>query len=303
MAQTSYHFELAALHGSRIDAEKGVIHGVAVITAGKLRPGDVRTFEIDRTTLEQVKACASEYQGGLKVRLAHEGNVSDYVGTLKNFRIEGDVLRADLHLLQHAPLRAYVLEIAEKMAESFGMSIDASGKRETIGGKTFLRCFEIRACDIVDVPASNPDGLFDARRGDKGTSPDHISFPMTKEELSALLADALKPINERLQKLETATSAETLKAQFAADRDEAQEKLAAKLIATFKLGAAPGAAAGASGSPTPPTPTFTKFEQVVLSHKAAGKKHNEAVNLAIEAHGDLYKAYLARVQSGEIIRF
>lgn len=98
-----------ALGSARVDAKGGVIFGVAVITEG---PALGHGMLVDVTTLEQVKACAEAYKGGLKVKMNHWSTVNDIVGYLQGFRIDGQVLRADLHLLKSAPTRDYVLELA-----------------------------------------------------------------------------------------------------------------------------------------------------------------------------------------------
>jgi hypothetical protein len=53
------------------------------------------------------------------------------------------------------------MEMAETMPGAFGLSIAFSGAPEGGDDATrFARCTEIYSCDIVDIPAANPTGLF-----------------------------------------------------------------------------------------------------------------------------------------------
>ena len=146
---------------NKIDASKGVIHGVSVITIGEALGHDV---VIDAKTLEQVKEQASQFSDGLKVRLNHPGaeggSVQSIVGALKNFHIDGKRVRADLHLLKSDGNYAKIIELAQTQPENFGLSIVFSGKSETEDDIKLARCAEIYACDLVESPAANATGLF-----------------------------------------------------------------------------------------------------------------------------------------------
>jgi hypothetical protein len=50
--------------------------------------------------------------------------------------------------------------MAEKMPESFGLSVSFSNCPEEKDGQKFARCAEIYSADLVDSPAANPSGLF-----------------------------------------------------------------------------------------------------------------------------------------------
>jgi hypothetical protein len=110
-----------------IDAEAGVIRGVSLITKG---PALGHGVMIDEKTLEQVKKAAEQYAGGLKVKLDHSGGAGDIVGYIDALRIDGDKLLGDLHLLQSSPHRSYILEIAQRIPDTFGLSIAFSGPSE-----------------------------------------------------------------------------------------------------------------------------------------------------------------------------
>ncbi|MFN7138866.1 MAG: hypothetical protein ACK4UN_05975 [Limisphaerales bacterium] len=141
----------------RIDATRGVITGVSVITEG---PAIGHNLEIDGTTLKQVKACADAFAGGVKVKTNHGSGFESIVGHLKSFSIAGNKTIADLHLLKNHPDFKKLVEMAQTMPECFGLSISFSGVRETINGKQYARCSELYSVDLVDSPAANPTGLF-----------------------------------------------------------------------------------------------------------------------------------------------
>ena len=303
-AITSIRLAAAFNASGRVDAAAGIIKGVAVITAGPLAPGDARPFVIDSTTLAQIAASAATYAGGLKVKMTHEGDAGDIVGYLNNFTIDGAVLRADLHLLENSPHRAYILEIAEKIPDTFGLSVAFSGRPERQGKQLYARCTEIYSCDLVSEPAANPNGLFDVRRSCE--KPHQHMDDSIKQEIAGIVAEQLKPFTDRLSKLESTPDAKAQSEQLAAKIQEAANLAATRAaeetiklaLAKLPLGSAPGAAAAPSA---PATPAPESFEAVVTKLKKEGKSHNEAVRFAQDRHADLYDAYLKRVQAGERI--
>lgn len=140
-----------------IDIKAGKILGVSVITEGEARTHSMR---IDATTLQQVKAAAESFAGGVKVKVNHYSGFEAIVGTLTNFSIEGKQLRADLALLREHEMFERILEMAKDIPHAFGLSIAFSGQHEVIDKTTFARCAELYSVDLVDDPAANPGGLF-----------------------------------------------------------------------------------------------------------------------------------------------
>lgn len=167
----------AAATGANVDRENGMLLGVSVITGGVEAKG--HDLWIDQTTLEQVMECSNTYPDGLRVKMDHGTGIDSLVGVLKNFRIDGHQLRADLQLIKSHEDYSKILEMAETISGSFGLSIVFSGEPEKVQfskdeedeeGEDFTsapsatrwmaRCLEIYSCDIVDMPACNPSGLF-----------------------------------------------------------------------------------------------------------------------------------------------
>jgi hypothetical protein len=170
----------AAATGSQVDWDNGILRGVSVITEGEAKG---HGMVIDSTTLEQVKACAETYTDGLRVKMDHYTGIDAMVGVLRNFVIDGTQLRADLHLIKNHDDFEKILEMAENMPGSFGLSISFSGESEGVeipsddsevepnsgelptGSVEIVRaarCMEIYSADLVDQPAANPTGLFQA---------------------------------------------------------------------------------------------------------------------------------------------
>jgi hypothetical protein len=282
---------------NRIDAAEGVIYGVAVITKG---PALGHGMSVDDTTLAGVVAQANTYEGGMKVKLDHTDSAGAIVGYLRNFRIEGDAVRADLTLLKSSPHRDYVLEIASTIPDTFGLSISFSGADEKIGDHVFARCTEIYSADIVSEPAANPSGLFQA-----GDTQPTSTLQMTPEEIQAAIAAALAPLIEKIAALEAATTVDT-----AADATEMSEADKAKVQVAAKEAALSVLREFSASLPAPVKfsapavePTAESFESIVRALKAGGTKHNDAVRKTQAEKPELYATYLSRAQKGEVILF
>lgn len=146
----------SVLQPGRVDASSGIVYGVSLISEGPALGHDLM---VDATTLSQIESACHAFRNGVKVKLEHSGGISDIVGTVKNIRRDGTKLVGDLHLLETAPLRAYVLELADKAPDTFGLSVNFHGTADGI----FARCSRIRSVDLVADPAANPDGLFEEK--------------------------------------------------------------------------------------------------------------------------------------------
>jgi len=288
----------------RVDREAGIVHGVAVITEG---PALGHGMFVDTTTLAQVMEQAKTYIGGLKVKLDHNASASEIVGYLTDFRVEGTTVRADLHLLRSSPRREYILELAETIPDTFGLSIAFSGTDEKIGENWFARCTEIYSADIVSEPAANPSGLFQAGEITQPTSSD-----MTPEEIQAAIAAALAPLIEKIAALEAAVVVDTTAdaTEMAPDMTQmtaaqkSQIQCAAKEAALSVLREFNAALPAPVKFSAPAVePKAESFESIVRGLKAAGTKHNDAVRKVQGEKPELYATYLSRAQKGEVILF
>jgi hypothetical protein len=171
--------------GGQYDA--GMINGVSVITRGEALGHDLW---VDQDFLSDVTGKINQTKG-LKARFTHPGLSSDGIGTklgvLRNAVTKGDQVFADLHFQKAAHvspdgnLADYVMTLAEETPDQFGLSIvfehDADLQAmhiedNTQGGKyvspdednknnlPHAALKALRAGDVVDEPAANPDGLF-----------------------------------------------------------------------------------------------------------------------------------------------
>lgn len=214
--------------GDRIEREggdnnAGLIRGLAVITRTEaLGHG----FWVDGTMLQQTAAAINAAGSqGIKARFTHPGLSGDglgsFLGRIKNAHVDGDIVRADLHFSQSAhntpdgDLAAYTMDLAESDPDAFGTSIvfthdrkaeqefldayDVDGEFESpdvknVDSLPHARLAALRAVDVVDEPAANPDGLFH-RQAEIGEEADALAayalgLSTQKPTLAALSIDA-----------------------------------------------------------------------------------------------------------------
>ena len=173
-----------------------IIEGISIISIGEAKG---HGMFVDEQTLLEVKACAETYKGGVKVNLDHGAGIKDIIGFVDNIRIVGERLIGDLNLLETADKRDYVLEIAERMPDTFGISISFSGPVREIDGKLFASCTELYSADLVQTPAANPTGLFSfearGRVDNPGNAMDDETTPVTEN-----LEEAKMPTIEEMAK-------------------------------------------------------------------------------------------------------
>lgn len=169
----------------RIDAEKGVLHGIAIAHATEAA-GHRLLF--DARTLQQLETLGNKLPTGIKTRFTHPGLSSDglgkYIGRTKSFRIQDGRLLGDLHLASVAAsspegdLRRYVIDLAKEDPTAFGVSVvvdllkfwaTASGTEvpakqpkpeNSLYELPVARITKFIAADLVDEPALNPNGIF-----------------------------------------------------------------------------------------------------------------------------------------------
>lgn len=187
MTTTKFRSLPVITNGARVDRGDKVIYGVSTAQAVEaLGHGMI----LDDTTIQQVVEFGNSAPKGVKSRFTHPGMSSDglgkFLGRLKNFRKEGDKALADLHfseLAEKSPqgdLADYVMSLAESEADMFGLSVvisadrvwilddgsvvDAKGTdskpKNSTTKKPLCRVTKLHACDVVDEPAANRDGMF-----------------------------------------------------------------------------------------------------------------------------------------------
>ena len=227
-----------------------IIEGVSIISVGEAKG---HGLFVDDITVQEVNACAESYAGGVKVNLDHGAGIKDIVGFCDNFRIVGGKLVADLNLLETAEKRAYVLEIASRMPDTFGISIAFSGPVREKDGRSFASCTELYSADLVQTPAANPTGLFSFTAKSVDTSAKQMIDDKNKMEDGEEDTVSIADIIERLSALETAFGDYKSKmeempkdeekmedAPMVEEKDSEMSKLSAKLdLIISNFGAAP----------------------------------------------------------------
>lgn len=171
----------------QVDREKRVIYGVSAAQAVEALGHGVM---LDEKSLDQLVSMGNAAKRGIKSRFTHPGMSADglgkYLGRLRDFRREDDKAIADLHLSELASkspsgdLGAYVMDMATNEPDMFGMSVvidldrvwrladgsewtdtDSESKpNNALDQLPVARIKQFVACDAVDEPAANRDGLF-----------------------------------------------------------------------------------------------------------------------------------------------
>jgi hypothetical protein len=171
--------------------------------------------------------------------------------------------------------------------------------------------------DLVSEPAANPNGFF-ARKlkqleSDDSESPEaeiKIQIPMDdkmKETIEGMIQSAMMSMNEKVAKLEAALAPKEDKPAAMSAQNEVVQLAAntAALAAVKEFAKSFGAPAApiASAEAVKPVVQVQKFEDVVAA-KATELKGDKssAITFAIKNHADLYAAYRARVQGGELVK-
>jgi len=185
-AAQSHGLETVERNGGRYSA--GLIRGVSVITRGEALGHELW---VDADFLADTTAAINSTSTGLKARFTHPGLSNDgmgtKLGTIHDAKTVGDQVIADLHFQAAAhktpdgDLADYVMTLAEETPDQFGLSIvfehdlelEQAHTNEHTSGDLFISPDEhnknnyahamlanLRAGDVVDEPAANPDGLF-----------------------------------------------------------------------------------------------------------------------------------------------
>ena len=133
--------------------------GISVITAG---PALGHGMVIDAETLSQVVERGNE-AGQVKVLSDHSSSISNIIGYLENFSLDGDRVRADLTLFQSHTGFSYFSELISTLPGQIGFSISFSGiPRSSEDGNTLADVQSLYSVDLVLTPAANPTGIFHA---------------------------------------------------------------------------------------------------------------------------------------------
>jgi hypothetical protein len=247
--------------------------GISVITAG---PALGHGMVIDVETLSQVVEKGNE-AGQVKVLSDHSSSVSNIIGYLENFGLDGGRVRADLTLLESHDGFAYFSELLSTLPGQIGFSISFSGVPRVADDGTMLADVQtLFSVDLVTTPAANPTGVYSARVDTaKVAMAQTIETKEVKLEAAAEAAPAAPAAPVAVFNAEEAIAAlaakiETLSKQFAD-------------LVTAKLEAAVVEAAPADEAPVAePAPEPVAAEAKVEQTKAEAPADNTAAALKAE---------------------
>ena len=195
--------------------------GISVITAG---PALGHGMIIDADTLEQVVQAGNDL-GQVKVLSDHSSSVSNIIGYLENFTLDGGRVRADLTLFESHEGFAYFSELIGTLPGQIGFSISFSGvPRMAEDGTQLASVSTLFSVDLVTTPAANPTGVYSARVDTRKSLNMETSV---KESAPAIEAAPEAPAAP-------AFNAEQAIAALSARIDELVGKFAAKFEATVE---------------------------------------------------------------------
>ena len=148
----------ALTHNSGVDSAAGIIYGVCVMSAGEAKG---HGLFLDLESLDSFMELTKSRPNGIGTRFGadHDAGAEDFNGTLKGFRLDGDKIRADLHLLKTDKNFAKLIEMAQTMPHEFGLSASTQAEEVIKGKEKYVRFKEIFCVDVVTTPAATK-GLF-----------------------------------------------------------------------------------------------------------------------------------------------
>jgi len=180
--------------------------GISVITAG---PALGHGMVIDAETLTQVVERGNE-AGQVKVLSDHSSSISNIIGYLENFSLDGGRVRADLTLFESHDGFSYFSELISTLPGQIGFSISFSGiPREAADGTMLADVQNLFSVDLVLSPAANPTGIFHARVDSNQKAMDK-NVPAQEAKLEALAEAApvapAAPVEEAVKAAEPTLS-------------------------------------------------------------------------------------------------
>jgi len=247
---------------------------VSVITAG---PALGHGMVVDADTLDQVVQ-AGNAAGQVKVLSDHSSSISNIIGYLEGFALDGGRVRADLVLFESHDGFSYFSEIISTLPTQIGFSISFAGiPREAQDGTVLANVSQLWSVDLVLNPAANPTGVFRAQV-------DSVQTLMTDTKVEVVAA-ATEAAPEVLAA--PAFNAEQAYTALAARFDELVGKFAAKfeaVVAEPEIVAepAPAPAAEVVAEATPELPAVAEVAVELAEDPKIVALNNELSRLKID---------------------
>ena len=299
--------------------------GVSILEVGEAKGHDLF---VDKTSLETALKLMESAKNGTKAKMNHGSGLEAVVGFLRNPRIDGDKLVADLRLLRNSPHYGLIKEMASEAPDQFGVSLAFVNESETINGKDYIRPQSIASADLVSSPAAT-NGLFEEMvkfmeklgyvqggktipavakeaveeapldKKDK-TNMENTDYKKDMDEIKVRLAaleEAMKP-KEEMKKEEMAEEAPKIvieKEDEEDDKEESTEEMSAivkKVLTEFGIKPIPA-------SPSIEVPSEKKeepktFEALVAAHSDYGTSKLKAMKAVMLSNPKEYTEALSR---------
>lgn len=229
-----------------VDRENNLIRGYVVAEKGPFLDG---RGEFNDNSLSKVVELGNSGKQGLKVRFTHPNSSNDglgtYLGRAKEFRLDGDLVRADLHFgktarktPRHGDLADYVMSLAEEDPDAFSSSLvlqsDKKYRRDEDGdmlrddnGEPLPPIWiptKLHASDVVDTGAAVKSFLStdNAQPAELATEYlDELFSGQDREYCESHLRDfATRYLTNKFGEEEDQVDTEALRAEFQADTDK-----------------------------------------------------------------------------------
>ena len=163
-----------------VDRKNDIIKGFSVVIKGVVK--DERG-EFDEDELKNIVTMGNKTKKGIKSRFGHPNMsvtaLGTFLGRVKNFRLDKDIVRADLHIDPTAhktpdgDLATYVMDLAKSDPDAFGTSmvikwdpefrVNKKGERLKDENDNelppLIKVSQLWSVDVVDDPAAN-EGMF-----------------------------------------------------------------------------------------------------------------------------------------------
>ena len=307
------------------ELEETELGGVSILEVGEAKGHDLF---VDKTSLETALKLMQSAKNGTKAKMNHGSGLEAVVGFLRNPRIDGDKLVADLRLLRNSPHYGLIKEMASEAPDQFGVSLAFVNESETINGKDYIRPQSIASADLVSSPAAT-NGLFEEMvkfmeklgyvQGGKSipavakeaveeapldkkdkTNMENNDYKKDMDEIKVRLAaleEAMKP-KEEVKKEEMAEEAPKIvieKEDEEDDKEESTEEMSAvvkKVLTEFGIKPIPA-------SPSIEVPSEKKeepktFEALVAAHSDYGTSKLKAMKAVMLSNPKEYTEALSR---------
>lgn len=192
-------FQCFAADSMGVDRSNRTIRGLVIMQLGPTKTKE--PWLVDMTTLRQLVELGNA--GKIQAHLTHDHTgqegIGDRLGEFSNFRIDMDVVRADLKLFEAASkspsgdIADFVMTLAEE-TDDFGVSVVVgTAKGDMVGDRVQMRIKEFLSADVVGRPAATA-AAFETQPEEEDEMNEELNALITTqgEQIAALTATVEK---------------------------------------------------------------------------------------------------------------